>query len=231
MYSWSPGHGGYLIEILTMENAVDYFLPFRHFRGYSVSQEFDNSASDNEDIQLAKSTWMESAPHNNGAKKTHTHSKTNTHSLMAEVRGPAPPKKLAMTRSAICLRARSPVGLLPLVSWSWIRPSSSSLNTCSKKPGFCFSLGSLWDVSKATEMLPRTKDSYSNSVQIKLASAGRGCNVKKWPSSLSPALNLKATFLFPTVCRGYIRAFCLIRLQLPWRRDELHLLCQLYNHR
>lgn len=58
------------------------------------------------------------------------HTSTRGHSLMGAVKGPAPPVVLAMTRSAICLSAMRPVGLLPLVSWSWIRPSNSSLNTC-----------------------------------------------------------------------------------------------------
>lgn len=43
---------------------------------------------------------------------------TRGHSLMGAVKGPAPPVVLAMTRSAICLSAMRPVGLLPLVSWS-----------------------------------------------------------------------------------------------------------------
>lgn len=66
------------------------------------------------------------------------HSRTNYHSLMGEVKGPAPPTVLAMTRSAICLRARRPVGLLPFVNWSWMRPSSSSLNTCENKREYFF---------------------------------------------------------------------------------------------
>lgn len=70
---------------------------------------------------------------------------------------------------------------------------------------------------------------YTN--QVSQCRAGWRMNINKWPSILSSALNLKATFPFPTVCRSNTRAFCLIRLQLPWRRDELHLLCQLYNHR
>ena len=57
--------------------------------------------------------------------QTHTH----THVLLGELRGPAPPMVLAVMRSAMCRNASRPAGLLPLVVWSWIRPSSSSLNT------------------------------------------------------------------------------------------------------
>lgn len=73
----------------------------------------------------------------------YAHKHTLYNSLIGDVKGPAPPKVLAMTRSAICLRARRPVGLLPFVSWSWIRPSSSSLNTCEqkRKEGFFFHSG------------------------------------------------------------------------------------------
>lgn len=102
----------------------------------SESQESENPACDNEDIQPVfcntGSSYM--ANDNQAAQGINIRAtvRHNVHSLTGEVKGPAPPTVLAKTRSAICLRASRPVGLLPLVSWSWISPSNSSLNTCSQ---------------------------------------------------------------------------------------------------
>lgn len=120
---------------LTMANAVNNFLPLLQFQGCSESQESENSASNNEDNQFVWCTQPEDThtrPQGR-QRRIHAHTHTRYHSLMGDVKGPAPPTVLAMTRSAICLRARRPEGLLPFVSWSWISPSSSSLNTCKQK--------------------------------------------------------------------------------------------------
>lgn len=119
----------------TMRDVVCNVLLLLQFQGSRVSQESENLPSNNEVNQCAKHahTHVAHLSVNQARRDEDRCFCKHSHSLIGEVKGPAPPMVLAMTRSAICLRARRPEGLLPFVSWSWIRPSSSSLNTCKKK--------------------------------------------------------------------------------------------------
>lgn len=147
-------------KTLKGRNAVNSFLPFALVQGCSVSQESWGFIV----WQWRYSVCIMHAGrvntrNDNPAQReidrdihTHTHPpRTHCHSLRGEARGPAPPKVLAMTRSAICLRARRPVGLLPFVIWSWIRPSNSSLNTCGQKEKTFFPFMVMWGQGKGEE--------------------------------------------------------------------------------
>lgn len=116
-----------------IKNAVNNLLAFSflflQFWGWWVSQESENSAFGHKDDHSVFKTKVQHK------QRECVYSHKCCYLLIGEVRGPAPPTVLAMIRSAICRSARRPEGLWPLVSWSWIRPSSSSLNTFTQTIG------------------------------------------------------------------------------------------------
>lgn len=240
MYSWRPGHGGYLIEILTMENAVDYFLPFCLSCTFGVIQCHKSLAIQHLTMKIfnlqkahgwrARCITMEPKRHTRTRTQKATHKQTHTHwwvksgDRLLPRSSPWPGQQSASEPGVQW-------GCCPWSAGPGSGPPAHPWTPAVENQAFAFHLEVYETWAKPLKCSHEQRTLIPTVYKSSRWVQGGDATWRNDHHAFHRLRILRQLFFSPTVCCGYMRAFCLIRLQLPWRRDELHLLCQLYNHR